>query len=461
MTGLRELATQIACAFSEKFFGCPGADGRTLVPLEQAGLIASGRLDLWSDWPNQPEDTQRLVGRFLRLRHNELGSPRRFLEAAYKMRHDQNSPYEVPDDLPDNADNYVIARHGQQPLDLAERLLEEAETKYQQNRRPLPVAGPDRWSFGWLGESTVELSMTGHSTPVTPVAPVVLETARRVDAVKVNPSDLKSLAHQLAEASATSPWRSDIIKKLFEGLRDVEDLPVTELPLRAGGIRLLNAPTGVGKSVLTGLLAVHLARQGIPVAIVVGTIHEALTTAEKIAHEEDDARRLTADVEDALVTLGTPARCVALVSPRRLHEKAVLAAERGEWDRFDTLAYGCALPALMVDGPPPTPPDEPCSSLRARPTSGEEEIGRAARGMKDKFEANQRHACPMMGICGRHRGFYDAAAADIIVTNHHNLIHGTVPIPVQIDGIEYRRMPVLEFLMRRCPVLIIDEIDLF
>jgi hypothetical protein len=66
----------------------------------------------------------------------------------------------------------------------------------------------------------------------------------------------------------------------------------------------------------------------------------------------------------------------------------------------------------------------------------------------------------MLSACGRHRGFHNAAAADIIVTNHHNLIHGTVPIPVRVDGIDHSRMPVLEFLMRRCPVLIIDEIDL-
>lgn len=457
MTSLRQLATQIACAFSEEFFGFRGANGRTVVPLDQAGLIASGRLDLWSDWPDQPEDTQRLVGQFLRLRHNELGSPRRFLEAARKLRHDQNSPYEVPDEVPDNAVTYVIARHGQHPLDLAERLLEEAEAKYLQSRRPLPVAGPGRWSFGWRGESTVELPISVHGATV---APVVLDTAGKVDSVKVSPADLKALANHLAKASGTSPWQCGIIEELFDKLRDVEDLPVTELLLRAGGIRLLNAPTGVGKSVLTRLLAVHLARQGIPVAIVVGTIHEALTTAEKIAQEEDNARRLTADIEDDLAALGTPARCVALVSPRRLDEKATQAAERGEWDRFDTLGYGCVLPALMVDGPPPTAPDEPCTSLRVRPASGEGETSPAAKGKRGKSEADQLHACPMLAACGRHRGFHDAAAADIIVTNHHNLIHGTVPVPVRIDGIDHSRMPLLEFLMRRCPTLIIDEIDL-
>ncbi|RBO96901.1 ATP-dependent DNA helicase [Nocardia puris] len=457
MTSLRQLATQIACAFSEEFFGFPGADGRTVVPLDQAGLIASGRMDLWSDWPDQPEDTQRLVGQFLRLRHNELGSPRRFLEAARKLRHDQNSPYQVPDEIPDNAVTYVIARHGQRPLELAQRLLEEAETKYLQGRRPLPVAGPGKYRFGWHGESTVKLPITVHGATV---APVVLDTAGKVDDVKVSPAELKALANHLAQVSGSSPWQSGIIEELFDKLRDVDDLPVTELLLRAGGIRLLNAPTGVGKSVLTRLLAVHLARQGVPVAIVVGTIHDALSTAEQIADEENTARRLTTSIEHDLAVLGTPARCVALVSPRRLEEKATQAAERGEWDRFDQLGYGCVLPALTVDGPPPAAPDEPCTSLRALPEPDQEETSSDKKGRQAKSDADQRYACPMLSACGRHRGFHNAAAADIIVTNHHNLIHGTVPIPVRVDGIDHSRMPVLEFLMRRCPVLIIDEIDL-
>lgn len=461
MISLRQLATQIACAFAEEFFGFRGPDGRTIVPLDQAGVIASGRLDLWSDWPQQPQDTHRLVGAFLRVRHNELGSPGRFLEAARKLRHDPNSPYEVPDDVPDKAVTYVIARHGQHPLDLAERLLEEAEAKYRQSRQPLPVAGPGRWSFGWRGESTIELpiSMAGAT-----VDPVVLNTAGTVDAVKVSPAELKTLADQLAKASGDKLWRTGIIHELFDKLRDVEDLPVSELLLRAGGIRLLNAPTGVGKSVLTRLLAIHLGRQGIPVAIVVSTIHDALTTAEDIAGQEDNARRLAATLQGDLAALaaaglGTHARCVTLVSPRRLTEKAGLAAERGEWDRFDALGYGCTLPAFTVDGPSPVAPDEPCTSLRPRPTVDEDQAS-AGPGRRRRDEDDQRHACPLLGICGRHRGFHDAAAAEIIVTNHHNFIHGTVPVPVRIDGIDHSRMSVLEFLMRRCPTLIIDEIDL-
>lgn len=451
MTTLRQLCTQIACAFAEEFFGFPGPDGRTRVPLDQAAVIAAGRLDLWQDWPDQPEDTQRMVGHFLRLRHNELGSPRRFLEAARNLRADANSPYQVPPDLPDNVVTYVVARHGQRPLDLAGRLLEEAERSYRQTRAPVPVAGPGRWWFGWRGESVVELPITVQGAAIDPV---VLDTTPALASIKVALADLELLADELGKADATT-WRTPLIKELFDKLRDAADLPVSDLLLRARDIRLLNAPTGVGKTVLTHLLAIYLKRQNIPVAIVVGNIGEALNTAEKIDEEIAAAHRLAAAIQGSLQALQIEGCCVTLVSPRRLQEKAVTAADRGEWDRFDRLAYGCSLTSLTVDGPPPTASEEPCTSLRGQPDPGD----RPPRGRRRSAEGD-RFACPFLSTCGRHRGFHDAAKADIVVTNHHNLISGTVPVPVRIDGVDYGRMTVLEFLMRRFPVLAIDEVDL-
>ena len=449
---LRQLCTQIACAFAEEFFGFRGPDGRMRVPLDQAAVIAAGRLDLWSDWADQPEDTQRMVGQFLRLRHNELGSPRRFLEAARGLRSNPTGSYHVPDNMPDNAITYVVARHGQQPLDLAERLLEEAERTYRQARAPLPAAESGRWSFGWRGESVVELPVTIRNAQI---APVVVDTAPALPSFKVDLADLQDLADELGRADTTT-WRTPLIAELFDKLRDAADLPVTELMLLAGGIQLLNAPTGVGKTVLTHLLAIHLKRQGIPVAIVVGIIDDAASTAEKIEQEIAAAHQLAAAIQGSLQTLQIEGSCVALVSPRRLQEKATTAADRDDWDRFDKLAYGCALTSLVVDGPPPEPGEEPCTSLKRQqePASGR----RAARRGRD--EEPDRFACPYLSACGRHRGFHEAAKADILVTNHHNLISGTVPVPVRIDGLEYNRMSVLEFLMRLFPALVIDEVDL-
>ncbi|GAA2821423.1 hypothetical protein [Crossiella cryophila] len=428
------IAIQIACALAEHFFGFPTPDGRTAVPLDATALVAAGRLDLWQGWAAQPEAIRHLVGRFLRVRPNEVGAPRRFTEAARALCKDSDCPYEAPEDVPDDEVVAVLARHGQQPLDLVARLLDEAEVKYAQSRSPLPVAGPGRWKFGWRGESIVDLPSTVRGAVVDPI---VLDTTPAAAEVLVKPEDLRLLARDIAQRRGHEPWRDDVLRQLLAGLRDDQEVVVHELLLRAGGIRLLNAPTGVGKSVLIGLLALHLARSGLPVTIVVGTVSEAVELADKI----------TAD----LLALGSSLRCTALVSPRRLAEKAEQAAERGQWDRFDALAYGCALAPLVVDGPKPVAPDEPCTGLRAA-------VEQPGRGRKQ--QPTPRHACPHLAVCGRHHGLRLAAGADIITTNHHNFVHGTVPVPVRVDGVELNRLPVQEFLLRRCAVLLVDEVDL-
>lgn len=449
-----DAAPQIACAFSEAFFGFRDTDGRTMVPLDQAQVFASGRMDLWADWETQSAEVHRLVGRFLRLRHNDLGSPRRFLDAAHRLGQDPDSPYAAPEDVPSRDVTHLLARHGQDPLDLAQRLLDEAEAKYRQARKPLPVATQGRWSFGWKGQSVVDLPETIADNAVSPV---VLNTTPQLDSIKITKSDLLSLATELADGSQKSLWQHQIIQELFEALKDIHDLPISELLLNAGRLRLLNAPTGVGKSVLTRLLAIYLARQGIPVAIVVGNINESLATAERIQAEEANARVAAEEIRQDLGALNMPYRCTALVSPQRLHEKAAQAAGRGEWQRFDQLGYGCVMPTLLVDGPPPAESEEPCTTLHEHRSDDDSDGQRQARGAAQ----SKRHACPWLTACGKHRGFHEAAAAEIVVTNHHNLVHGTVPVPVRVDGVDYGRLTVLEFLMRRCAVLVVDEIDLF
>lgn len=433
MTAPSGVATHIACALAEAFFGFPDADGRTAVPLDAAALVAAGRLDLWRGWAGQSDATRRLVGRFLRIRPNDVGAPRRFANAARTLRTDPDSPYEVPEGVPDSEVVAVVARHGQQPLELAARLLDEAEAMHANRRQPPPVATPGRWKFGWRGQSVVDIPLEVKDAVV---APIVVETTPPVAELTVTFDALRQLAYDIAEARAERPWQVERLNELFEGLRLEDDSPAHDrLVLRAGGLRLLNAPTGVGKSVLIRLMAVHLARAGTPTVIVVGNVTEALSTVEKI----------TAD----LAALGLARRCVPLVSPRRLAEKAVEAAEHDLWERFDTMAYGCALAASMVDGPPPVASDEPCTSLR-----------RVVESSSPPRRSEPRHTCPYLSVCGRHDGLRRAATADIVVTNHHYLAIGTVPVPVVIDGVELNRLSAQEFLLRRGAMLLVDEVDL-
>ncbi|MFI5960451.1 hypothetical protein [Cryptosporangium sp. NPDC051539] len=442
--GLQELATQIACALAEALFPAGDQSGRPTASLDHAHVFASGRVDLWDAWERQPDLVRRVVGRFLRIRNNELGSYAKFVKAARDLVYRPDSPYAAPAGVPRSEVTYLVPRHGQRPLELAERLLDEAEAKYAHTRRPLPVAGSGRWSFGWRSESVVDLPRHAASLGV---APLLVTTAPAVDTVKITKGELNALADELDEAGRGTPWQREVLESLFGGLKDAGDAAVATLLLASGKIQLLNAPTGVGKSVLTRLLAIHLARRGIPVALVVGTINEAQDTAEKIAEQDARAQRAADELRGDLSALGSPLTCAVLISAARVHEKAVHAASRGEWDRFDRLAYGCTLPAFLVDGPAPEPGSEPCTSLLPH-----------APGTAKKTKP-QRHACPRLSVCDRHRGVRDASTADIVVTNHHNLVHGTIRVPVSIDGVEYARIGVLELLARRCPVLVVDEID--
>lgn len=436
--GLGDMAVQVACAFSEAFFASRDETGTVRVPLDQAHVFASGRVDLWDGWDSQPSAVKQLVGRFLRLRHNELASQNAFLAAARRQFTTADAPYALPPGVPSYEAADVVPLHGQEPLTFAEQLLDDMEAIQAGKRVPVAAATPGAWSFGWQGRSTVELPVL-PGTRNGQSAPPAVTTAPAVGEIKVTRQELEELARELDDAKGQS-WRQEVVRGLLAGLRDSEDLPVGELTARAGRLHILNAPTGVGKTVLNRLLAIHLARAGIRVCLVGTNINEALNS-------EADMR---ADLSVLAQQPGQrPPSCSALVSAHRMHDKAVSAATIGDWDRADELGYGCALKAYVVDGPVPEPGKEPCTGLRQVPPTG------------GQTPAAGRGACPWRDDCGRHRLMREAVQADIIVTYHHMLASGHIPIPVSLDGTEIEGLSALELVMRACPVILIDEIDQF
>jgi hypothetical protein len=436
--GLGDMAVQVACAFAEAFFAIRGGDGGVRVPLAQAHVFAAGRVDLWDGWHSQPPEVKRLVGMFLRLRHNELAAQNRFLAAARRQFTAADAPYALPAGVPSYEAIVVVPMHGQDPLGFAAQVLDDMKEIQEGKRVLLETAAPGTWSFGWQGRSTVELPVqpAGRSSP--PRLPVV-DTAPPLGEVKVSRQELEDLARELDRAAGQS-WRHGIIRQLLAGLRDGEDLPVGELAARAGTLHLLNAPTGVGKSVLNRLLAIHLARAGIRVCLVVTNINEALNSSADI---QADLRAVASQAGQR-----TPS-CAPLVSVHRMYDKTIAAAAAGDWDRADVLGYGCALKAHVADGPLPEPGREPCTDLRPVPPPG------------SKAPPGGRAACPWRNDCGRHRLMREAVQADIIVTYHHMLASGHVPVPVCLDGAEAEGVSALELVMRACPVILIDEIDQF
>lgn len=436
--GLGDMAVQVACAFSEAFFAVRHDNDGVQVPLEQAHVFAAGRVDLWDGWYSQSPAVKQLVGRFLRLRHNELAAQNRFFAAARRQFTAADASYALPAGVPLYEAIDIVPMHGQEPLAFAAQILDDMEEIQEGKRVLLETAAPGAWSFGWQGQSTVELPVQPGSQNSPPGLPVVM-TAPPLGEIKISRQELEDLARELDQAAGQS-WRHGIIHRLLAGLRDSEDLPVGELMARAGRLHILNAPTGVGKSVLNRLLAIQLARAGIRVCLVGTNINEAL-------HSSAD---MQADLSVLAQQPGqrTPS-CAPLVSTHRMYDKAVAAATAGDWSRAEDLGYGCALKTYVVDGPLPEPGHEPCTGLRPVPPPG------------SKTVPGGRSACLWRNHCGRHRLMREAVQADIIVTYHHMLSSGHVPVPVCLDGVEVEGLSALELVMRACPVILIDEIDQF
>lgn len=92
------------------------------------------------------------------------------------------------------------------------------------------------------------------------------------------------------------------------------------------------------------------------------------------------------------------------------------------------------------------PGSEPCATLR-----------KPSRGRKK----NSTVSCPWRTTCGRYRAARQACAADIIVTSHANLLLGVLQTPVEDGYGRDDRLTVEELLLRRCPIVVIDEVDVF
>src|SRR5690606_32038954 len=70
-------------------------------------------------------------------------------------------------------------------------------------------------------------------------------------------------------------------------------------------------------------------------------------------------------------------------------------------------------------------------------------------------------ACPWRTTCGKFRAVRDACSADIIVTSHKNLMTGRLHAPVDDGSGVADRTTVEELVLRRCQVVVIDEVDVF
>jgi len=453
---LRKAALAFALALADEYFGYTDAQGRRVVPLDQAHVFAAARTDLWERWPMVPRRVREMVGDFWHVRPPEMADKRVFRRLARWWASVPDSLYQLPPDLAPGKAEYLLVAHAQQPLALAQGLLREAEEIYYADRGPQPVATAGSWSFG--KDSVVTIPEGEGEAGITPLR--VPTAPYRAEAVLSRRQMLRVMRQQTT-ASQRNGWKPGLIGRFYGRLLDSQDRKVTRMRMRAGVVTVTNAPTGVGKTVLLKAAAPLLARRRTgPVAVIVGQIHESLSNAEQMRESEDElarhalAEQIRRDDDDLVrktaaefAAAHPTLKVVALVSGSQLAEQAERALVQGREQRFEELAYGCELSTWLTAGEPVRRGAEPCLSLRPAEDTG------------DGGEPSRGHACPRLGVCGKYARVREAVDADVIVTNHHNLLRGVIPVPVETDKGVLDRISLLEFLMRLCTVLLVDEVD--
>ncbi|MFJ7275452.1 hypothetical protein [Kitasatospora sp. NPDC098663] len=452
---LRKLGLAIPLALADEYFGFVDPKGQRIVPLDQAHVFAAARTDLWDRWTQVPRQVRQMAGTYWHVRPPALADRKEFEQLACWWACQPDSFYRMPEGVDPRKATHLLVAHAQRPLELARGLLCEAESIYYGSRGPQPVATAGMWAFG--KDSVVAIPEGEGEDGVTPLR--VRTSPYREEVVLSRRRMLRAVGRQMA-ANARNSWKPGLMGRFFGRLLDLDDRKVTRLRMPAGKVTVVNAPTGVGKSVLLRAAAPLLAqtRTG-SVAVVVGQIHESLSNTEHMREAEGELARHALDEQirrdDDLVrktaaefALAHPTlKVVPLVSGSRLAEQAGRALVQGREQRFEELAYGCDLSTWLTDGEPVRRGAEPCLSLRP------------ADATDDREGPSLAHACPRLGVCGKYALIREAVDADVIVTNHHNLLVGAVPVPVETDKGVLDRISLLEFVMRRCQLLLVDEVD--
>ncbi|HEU5026850.1 MAG TPA: DEAD/DEAH box helicase family protein [Spirillospora sp.] len=343
-------------------------------------------------------------------------------------------------------DGTVMSDHGLHPQEHADRLLRRLRGLYRAKRTPPGPPGRYRTTlrvFRNGAEPTTTrafYNLTDLRAPAAP--PLEVPDAPRLDEVVFEAAELRKTAERI-DTVRGEEHRARRIDDLMTALTG-PDGDSGALRIDAGGLtKILQAPTGFGKSVLLEIVGTLAAERGLPTALVVPTRAAAL----RLAHR----------VETNLSLLGIDATCTPLLSPARLMEDARKAAVDdsdgfGAW-AYERLGYGCALAAAAeTDGEVDAwrPGEEPCKDLRE--TGGGRESG-------------SPHACPWLNGCGKYRLMREAVHADVIVTAHQTFFTGRMHIPLRTSGGTAPgtsdRLGVEEFLLRRCALIAIDELDQF
>lgn len=394
-----------------------------------ARLFTGGRLHLWPGWARLGDEDRARVSRFLRWRPEHLAEDVVLRKRLREVLDDGIRFRWLNRDTSDEFSSTFEVAAGKPPAQLVDELLAKLERR-RAARVGTVATSPDE--VVQLRARKRHYSIPGAHVP-DPSIPESLLTTPPVS-VSLDRERLMRLASQLDELGVDRIPHREVLGSLFSQLQVAEgEAMPSAMNLIAGPTQLFVAPTGRGKSVLARLLAIDVARSGVPVAFVVPDIKTVLAEAQRI--------------ESYAGALGLHLRVGILNGlEQTFHKLADVLANppshdpSGDWT-LRRLGYSCRLGAFADSDHTPDG-QEPCSKLVQKLGTRKRAVG-----------------CPFQGTCSKFDAHRDAMSADILVVNHWAFVMGLMPIDVDVAGVTRHRMPIAELVLRRAGLVLIDEID--
>ncbi|WP_409465197.1 hypothetical protein [Amycolatopsis sp. GA6-003] len=407
--------------------------------------LLDGHITSWAGWDDLDEADRLRIARLLKRRTNDYANAHRAGESLDRML--------ASGDISGcrRGDGDIVLLDPGMPLTaFVDHALGELDKIFAARPRSLRPAPPGHYtstvrvpgSNSRDRYTSFRFDLQAHHQDRGRPMPVVVD-APAADRITVPFAELRKLAEDLDRSThVEGSHRAEIVERFERSVHsESESSTVSEIELTEGSLNELLAYTGFGKSVvLIEVFACWAISAGYTAAFVLPTNSDVV----KAAHQ----------IEAAAAAVGKTGEVVALTSPRsRIDVAETVTAHLDSdgpdhdwvWDRF---GYGCALAAVATSSEAVdswVPGREPCASLHdPRPNA-----------------TTKTYACPWRAGCGRFSASRAACTADIIVTSHANLLLGVLQTPVDDGYGANDRLSVEELLLRRCQIVVIDEVDEF
>ncbi|KIF67175.1 hypothetical protein HY68_36430 [Streptomyces sp. AcH 505] len=415
---------------------------RRVVDLADAHFLATGQMHLWDGWAALALVDQVRITRMLRQRPAVLAHHSVFVAETAAVLEIGEAVEFAP---ADGEEQVLILPVGDEEA-LIDALLDELEDKAAKGQ-VLPKPAPPG---SYVSDLRIKdpLSPSGRVVDVfydldyqgSPAPSVVQELgdAPVADEVVIPFADLDEIARRLDELRGQEYRRKAVadIRRHARGRdgTDVGDL----LRVQAGPLRVFHAPTGMGKNVLSELVAVWCAQQDWVISLVVPQSAQVLATVYRLRQD--------------LADLGVASQVTPVISPASMMDLAEQTAGNPQDDAgfrtwvYREMSYSCPLTGHATTSSEAVdtwkPGQEPCDQLKPNGPKTDKSL-----------------ACPWRGSCGKFRHHRAAASANILVTNHANFLTGHIHAPVAGRPAPGRRMTTEQLLLHRSHLVIIDEAD--